>query len=48
MLDEFLLGDSDPEEVSSETTKYSGKKEEESVSNAGASVDQAFSDLLGS
>ena len=44
MLDEFLLGDSDPEEVSTETTKYNGSEEQ----NSSTSVDQAFSDLLGS
>ena len=42
MLDEFLLGSSDPEEGSSETTKYGGKGE------AGSTVDKAFEDLLGS
>ena len=41
MLDEFLLSDSDPEENSSETTKYNAKKE------GGTSVDKAFADLLG-
>ena len=43
MLDEFLLSDSDPEENSSETTKYNTK--EKSQTNT---VDKAFSDLLGS
>ena len=42
MLDEFLLGDSDAEEVSSETTKYNNKNTESN------SVDKAFADLLGS
>ena len=42
MLDEFLLGES-PEESSSETTKY--KKDNK---NSASSVDQAFSELLGS
>jgi len=42
MLDEFLLGDSDPEENSTETTKYN--KED---GNKSSSVDQAFADLLG-
>ena len=41
MLDEFLLGDSDPEEVSSETTKYNNTE-----SSSGNSVDKAFADLL--
>ena len=41
MLDEFLLSDSDPEENSSETTKYNAKKE------GGTSVDKAFAELLG-
>tara|TARA_Y100001970_G_scaffold52693_3_gene66670 strand:- start:20652 stop:21413 length:762 start_codon:yes stop_codon:yes gene_type:complete len=44
MLDEFLLGDSDPEENSTETTKYDGGEKEKSST----SVDQAFADLLGS
>ena len=43
MLDEFLLGDTNPEEVSSETTKY---KNSESTAD-GNSVDKAFADLLG-
>jgi len=42
MLDEFLLGDSDAEEVSSETTKYNNNNTESN------SVDKAFADLLGS
>ena len=42
MLDEFLLGDSDAEEISSETTKYNN------TSNESNSVDKAFADLLGS
>ena len=41
MLDQFLLGDSDAEEVSSETTKYDNSS---STTNA---VDQAFQELLG-
>ena len=41
MLDEFLLGDSSPEENSTETTKYNGNE------NKSSSVDQAFADLLG-
>jgi hypothetical protein len=43
MLDEFLLGDTDSEEVSSETTKYNDSGSEKSNS-----VDKAFADLLGS
>jgi hypothetical protein len=43
MLDEFLLGDSNPEEVSSETTKYSDNKSKDT----GNTVDKAFADLLG-
>jgi len=43
MLDEFLLGDSNPEEISSETTKYNDGKTE----GSGNSVDKAFADLLG-
>jgi len=39
MLDEFLLGESDAEDVSNESTKYSGN------SNSSA-VDQAFAELL--
>ena len=46
MLDEFLLGDSDPEENSAETTKYNGNVNEKGGS-APSSVDQAFADLLG-
>ena len=42
MLDEFLLGE-DPEEVSSETTKYNNEEK----NTEGSSVDQAFADLLG-
>jgi len=41
MLDEFLLGDEDPEEVSSETAKYNSTETKES-----SSVDKAFADLL--
>ena len=41
MLDEFLLGEEDAEDVSSETTKY------ESDSSTSA-VDKAFEELLGS
>jgi len=43
MLDQFLLGESDSEEASSETTKYNDNNSEKSNS-----VDQAFADLLGS
>ena len=43
MLDEFLLGDSDPEENSAETTKYNNEKKADTPS----SVDEAFADLLG-
>ena len=42
MLDEFLLWE-DPEEVSSETTKYNNEEK----NTEGSSVDQAFADLLG-
>jgi len=38
MLDEFLLGESDAEEMSAETTKYNG---------AQSSIDQAFNELMG-
>jgi hypothetical protein len=41
MLDEYLLGDSDADEVSSETSKYNGGGKETST------VDQAFQELLG-
>jgi hypothetical protein len=41
MLDEYLLGDSDAEEVSSETSKYNSNSSETST------VDQAFQELLG-
>jgi len=41
MLDEFLLGEEDAEEVSSETTKY------ESSGTGGSDVDKAFEELLG-
>jgi hypothetical protein len=41
MLDEYLLGDSDADEVSSETSKYNGSASETST------VDQAFQELLG-
>ena len=47
MLDEFLLGDSTPEENSTETTKYNNKTKEV-TNDAGTSVDKAFADLLGS
>jgi hypothetical protein len=43
MLDEFLLGDTNPEEVSSETTKYNSSES----TTTGNSVDKAFADLLG-
>jgi hypothetical protein len=43
MLDEFLLGDANPEEVSSETTKYNNSEK----TGNGNSVDKAFADLLG-
>ena len=46
MLDEFLLGNEDPEENSTETTKYAST--ETSKSESGTSVDKAFADLLGS
>ena len=42
MLDEFLLGDSDPEESASETKKYNTSKSTETTT-----VDQAFAELLG-
>ena len=38
MLDEFLLGESDAEEMSAETTKYNGTQ---------SSIDQAFNELMG-
>jgi len=41
MLDEFLLGEEDAEEVSSETTKYNNKAET-------SAVDKAFEELLAS
>ena len=41
MLDEYLLGDSDANEVSSETSKYNSDSSEKSA------VDQAFQELLG-
>ena len=44
MLDQFLLGESDSEEVSSETTKYNNNSNSEKSN----SVDEAFADLLGS
>tara|TARA_R110002074_G_scaffold252824_1_gene424871 strand:+ start:17918 stop:18664 length:747 start_codon:yes stop_codon:yes gene_type:complete len=40
MLDEFLLGEEDAEEVSSETTKYQSNSTE-------SAVDKAFEELLG-
>ena len=40
MLDEFLLGEDDAEEMSSESTKYESKAE--------SSVDKAFEELLAS
>ena len=43
MLDTFLLGDTDPEENSSETAKYDSKNNVET-----STVDEAFADLLGS
>ncbi len=43
MLDEFLLGEANPEEVSSETTKYNASENKDQ----GNSVDKAFADLLG-
>jgi hypothetical protein len=45
MLDEFLLEGANPEEVSSETTKYN--KNEGGSQDTGSSVDKAFADLLG-
>ena len=44
MLDEFLLGNEEPEANSTETTKYNTDTGGES----GTSVDKAFADLLGS
>ena len=41
MLDEFLLGEEDAEEMSSETTKYQSNAPE-------SAVDKAFEELLGS
>ena len=40
MLDEFLLGEDDAEDVSTETSKY----QSDSATNA---VDKAFEELLG-
>lgn len=45
MLDEFLLGDEEAEEASSEVTKYSSPAN--AVVDSATSVDAAFSELLG-
>ena len=47
MLDEYLLGEEDAETVSSEQERYNKPKEVKDKSDA-SSVDQAFSELLGS